>query len=923
MAEVLPCLPFNPMTRNQDHENIDSGALCLRPSTYTGPEPNPPFVFPLEPERIDTTVSSQGSANLEHDLQTQSMNRSKPYHLSINPLPPFEFHPSASDTSSPLTASPARSPRNRTSFPFYASGHRRNGSEFIGGDSRSGGQGLQSTSPTKGEGTLPTPLSARTPPLGNRPRHAHRRSGAISSHDVSTIIKLPHESRGSSAPTTPALASAPSEPQSPSEKIGTTAAGTMPRVDSSTPPRHRGTTSFEGIPRARVGFSDTIEFIPRPLSTISSETSSSLSTILAGHSVTGSITSIVSAGAPSPPSTRTARVALDTTFGRDPLQSRPQTASPTLSNPRKEFPFAETVVPPERPWSSSAAERLAVGNPISRPSSVCEGLSGKNQFQVSTSSTSFPEDTTQGQIPTIFGIWGPSEPQTLRRLPASSRGTELTRPRTSPERKVTKRQRKVKSWAGSILSRKAGRREINDGDITRLTRRSSTPPPSKLALKDEFCLDDVNFDEDTTCVIQTPTDDVLNPPTTTTHFSSWKPRESSSTAESDDFTNMLDLDTVIGTLGATDIGADVDDSASRGFSVARRRMHSSGATGGFSGPGMHYHRRADSLPEMAAINYHAFGFPCLGSTPAMADVSEEEEDDDRHTLKNGEKAVVQQEPTPEEGMLRGLGVKMDDAASTELTSRFSAQLKNFDGGDEPLSTPQIEHELLNSSLKSDVASEEFGAVEIVNTDEEPRAFNATKAPNKSTTSPVFPIDPVLQRPVSAPIDFAVRRFGPAFATPESSCVSSPDFNRTSFETPRMHTANSSITDRATLGSCRTGETGLSMRGSVDDVPSLTSSASMVSARTPRFSRTHANRTDGDLPSSFSTERGISSHSNAGKRSSLASLSRLVGSSYGEKSKLHIEEHAQPDSTEKREKKKGNRISRLMRFWKSKEKLSGS
>lgn len=914
MAEVLPCLSFNPMTRNQDPENIDSGA-------YTGPEPNPPFVFPLEPERRDTTVPSQGPSNLEHDLRTHSMNRSKPHHLSINPLPPFEFHPSGSDSSSPLTASPARSPRNPTSFPFHAGGHRRNGSEFIGGDGRSGGQGLQSTSPTKGEGALPTPLSARTPPLGNRPRHAHRRSGAISSHDVSTVIKLPHEIRGSSAPTTPAMASALPELQSLSEKAGTKAVGTIPREDSSTPPRHRGTTSFEGLPRARVGFSDTIEFIPRPLSTISSETSSSLSTILAGHSVTGSITSIVSAGAPSPPSTRSARAALDTTFERDPPQSRPQTASPTLSNPRKDLPFAETVVPPERPWSSSAAERLVAGNPVSRPSTVCKGLSGENQFQVPTSPKLFPKDAVaQGQIPPSFGMWGPSEPQTLRRLPASSRGTELTRPRTSPERKVTKRQRKVKSWAGSILSRKAGRRETNDGGIT---RRSPTPPPSKLALDDGFCLDDINFDEDTTCVIQTPTDHVLNPPITTNHISSWKPRESSSTAESDDFTNMLDLDTVIGTPGATDTGADVDDSASRGFPVARRRMHSSGATGGFLGPGMHYHRRADSLPEMAAINYHAFGFPCLGSAPVMADVFEEEEDDDKHTLKNVEKAVTQQEPNPEDGILRGLGVKMGDVASTESTSCLNTKLKKPDKGGEPLPTPRIERELSDSSLKSDVAPDEFGAVEIVNADEEPRAFNATKASNISTTSSVFPIDPVLQRPVSAPIDFAVRRFGLAFATPESSCVSSPDFHRTSFDTPRMHTANSSITDRATLGSCRTGETGLSMRGSVDDVPSLTSSASMMSARTPRFSRNHANRTDVDLPASLSTERGSSSHSNVGKRSSLASLSRLVGSSYGEKSKLHIEEHAQPDSTEKREKKKGNRISRLMRFWKSKEKLSSS
>jgi len=47
----------------------------------------------------------------------------------------------------------------------------------------------------------------------------------------------------------------------------------------------------------------------------------------------------------------------------------------------------------------------------------------------------------------------------------------------------------------------------------------------------------------------------------------------------------------------------------------------------------------------------------------------------------------------------------------------------------------------------------------------------------------------------------------------------------------------------------------------------------------------------------------------------------VGSSYGEKSKLNIEEHASQEHAEKVEKRKGSRISRLMRFWKLKEKTS--
>ena len=921
MAEVLPCLPFNPMARTRDHDSMDSGALCLPPPTYHSPEPNPPFVFPLEPENRDAGSSGRTPANPDRGLRPQPMNRSKPQPLSISPLPPFESRPSTSDNTPLPTTSPSRSPRKPPSLSIHAGGHRRNGSEFIGGDSRSGGQGLQSTSPTKGEGALPTPPSAITPPLGNRPRHAHRRSKAISSHDVSHITKLPKENRGSSAPTTPAMEFVSSDLQSSSENPGTKAVGTMSRENSLTPPRHRGTTSFEGLTRPRVGFSDTIEFIPRPLSTISSETSSSLSTILASHSVTGSITSIVSAGAPSPPSTKTNRATSDTIFARDSPQPRPRTASPTLSNDRDGLPSAETIVALERPWSSSAAERPLVVDTVSDSSVAVGSLSGGSQPHESDSSSCrlLSEDGEQDQLPRDFGMGEPSEPQTLRRHPPSSPGAELMRPRTSPEPKVVKRQRKVKSWADSILLRKAGRQELNDNDIT---RRPPTPPPPKPIMDDEFCWDDINFDEDTTCVIHTPIDHVADSPVNSTHVPTWNSRTYVPNPEPDDSTNVLDLDAVIGTRPTTDVGADADDTTSRAFSVARRRMHSSGATGGFSGPGMHYHRRADSLPEMAAINYHTFGFPSLGVNPVMADVFEEEEDDDKHPLNNQGKAVAQEESNSESCIVRGLGVDIGDIGDQESTAPVTKEVKGCDEAGQSLPPTGWGHEIPNSTPRSEVAPEEFGAIEIVNADEEPRGSDAAKVTNKSTLSPVFPIDSVLQRPASAPIDFAIRRFGLAYATPDSSCVSSPDFNRTSFDTPRMHTANSSITDRATLGSCRTGETGLSMRGSVDDVPSLTSSASMVSARPPRFLRQRGNRTDVDLPSSL-TERGNGVQGTASKRSSLASLSRLVGSSYGEKSKLHIEEHVSPDISEKTEKKKGNRISRLMRFWKSKEKLSAS
>jgi hypothetical protein len=65
---------------------------------------------------------------------------------------------------------------------------------------------------------------------------------------------------------------------------------------------------------------------------------------------------------------------------------------------------------------------------------------------------------------------------------------------------------------------------------------------------------------------------------------------------------------------------------------------------------------------------------------------------------------------------------------------------------------------------------------------------------------------------------------------------------------------------------------------------------------------------------------LSSAAVSRKRSSMASLSRLISSSHGEKSKLSIESRA-PHIMEADKKEKGSkskRISRMMQFWKPKD-----
>ncbi len=856
----MPRPSFNHMAMETDHMATSASRM------YGAPEPNPPFVFPMQPETSDVKGSS---VRTDNDRGRKHMNRSRPQRISVNALPPFEFH-SAADRSKSENESPAGSPSKNMPIPSHSSGHRRNGSEFIGGDGRSG-LGLMSSSPTKGGETLPPPSTSLTGPPGNRRGHAHRRSGAISSHDLSIMLKPSNETRGSSAPTTPSDPNENGSFPSDIERATTQPVTQILKRDPPVPTSHRANASFEGPSRPRVGFSETIEFIPRPLSTISSETSSSLSTIRPNHSLTGSITSIVSACTPSPASSKATKSALDTMFEVDFSQPRPKTASPTLHGSEKRLLFREDSRLLKRPSSASASHRSSVeaGGP-----DRWRDLAGDDHpedAQCLSTDLSARDTADIDHAPNFDG----DEPKRSSQ-PPSSRYT------SSLELKRVKRQGKVTSWAESILSRKA--RHDCKGNCG--VHPSPSPHFHTFAGEGDFSLANVTFDEDTSCVIETPVDYDPGSSTIYTEIPPWKPSESSPISDSDTSISVLDLDATLGPFNTPTLGADADDAAA-GSPVSRRRMHSSGTTGGFTGPGMHYHRRTESAPEMVAINYQVFGFPRLNSNSAMADVFEEEEEEEDLSQREG----AQQEDVKDNDSIAGLGVNIVDV-------------------DDCTDPAPMRQERSTSSMKVEgLNDEEFGAVEVVEADEEPRASVMTKSSDESTITPTLSIEPYACRPASAPIDFAMSR-SRLFTTPQSSsAVSSPDFNRTSFDGPRMHTANSSITDRGTLSS---------------DVPSLISSAStMTSARASRFSSSVCNHSSSDLRNSSPPPLPRRGRYDMSKRSSRASLSRLVGSSHNEKSKLSIEERAQPENQEKPERKKHHRLSRLMRFWKSKEKLNSS
>ncbi|MCJ1357935.1 MAG: hypothetical protein MMC33_007931 [Icmadophila ericetorum] len=910
----------------QANDRTGSNLYKSRSISAGQPLPNPPFTFPSIPSPpASPTADTFRSAGSQSNARRRSNPRARPQNLAIESLPAFEFNPS-SGGNTPHSA-PQRSPTKSIAVPPRVGGHRRGGSEFIGGDGKGDGSGLMSSSPTKRDGALPLPGSRMGP--GNRRGHAHRRSGAISSHDLSTILRPSMASLDLNTPRSGSAPTTPSDPIMNSPFLPTfgrsTSQPTIPRLEpgQETP---KDSDVFGSPPKAdlprprvpRVGFSETLEFIPRPLSTISSETSSSLSTVRPGHSVTGSITSIVSDRTASPPSAKKNRVLGD---------------SPSKSELER-FTFRTF---------GNALDTISDVNASGFAGEVPEDFGSVAPFYSSVSpeslrSNSFASDAVGDECLTAPGPgdWAAQFGSNVAKSPIIGtseldRHSDRARPRTSPEPKVTRRQRKVKSWTTSILSRRAKHRVSIDKPLRRQEPASVLGDSTSV---EDPALDHDVLDGEAGSHVQN-SGAAYNPPARI-DFSTWKPREMSSPSTSDDSSPILDLDAALGPFNTPLTPSQEEMFVNNGFSSARRRMHSSGVTGGFTGPGMHYHRRAESAPEMPPISHHAFSLHHRSSNTTMADVFEEDEEDE--SPENGkqemEHSTVDQ-ASPEEAMHGPLMQSADTEKGQEAPSEplnLPSMLETFEkvkavglGVD----IPSEQSGTLAATRTPAVLQEPF-SVEIVDATEEPRFSIATKSSNESTITPTLSTTMLVQQPASAPMDLALQASTRSFDTPEtaSSVISSPDFTNAYFDFPRLGTAHSSITDRTTWSSTRLGEHGQDLGYSVDDVPSLTSSAStMISAHPRRISNSASNRFSGDRPSSLSAEVAPQIWpSNARKRSSLASLSRLVGSSYSEKSKLSIESRATQDEIAAKEKKKGNRISRLMRKFKPKSKseaMSGS
>lgn len=495
-------------------------------------------------------------------------------------------------------------------------------------------------------------------------------------------------------------------------------------------------------------------------------------------------------------------------------------------------------------------------------------------------------------------------------------------------RKSQKKQKKVRSWAGAIFPLKSKRTHAKKP----LSRRSPTPPPIFTRTNSDMAVD---FDEDNTVVIRTPTNsNAPKPPPghmemtlDTTFEASWKPRSYyEQTVETDSFSPVIDLDAALGPFNTPEMSS--GRVAGSAFSQATKRMYSGGRRGEFVGPEMRYHRRAESAPEMPPFDRSALGFPRIGSdsTMAHADVFYEEEEDaflagsqsskslstvegvemiatnavdaSQKTSSDTLETIVPMSSGGKDHGDEGLGIQVtaeDTVGPSDIEDGPGAAIIDERPGDVSMSSPQL------SAKKS---------VEIMETDDwRPRV---PSLPSPGVSPHMLAVD---KRPCSSPVDFS--SIVPQLALPpqrsSSSAFPSPDPSNMSFDGPRSATA-SSMTDHTTFNHPFHDQ----LLGSVEDVPSLTSSTSTKTNNRGRFSSSFYMRSSGERSPSFSTPvPPRTSPSSTAKRASLVSLSRLVGGPYGEKSKLSYEEKPPADDAE-RIRKSNKRISRLM-FWKSKEK----
>lgn len=832
---------------------------------------NPDFVFPR------TAPSPGADQSLGANRRPQSFHanhsgRSAPEHRrakSTMPLPSFSFN--AADSTGLRPDAPQVGLTNELAPPTPSRGHKRTTSEFVGGDSR-----------LLASAAVISPLTTASQPLqiSNRPNHRHRRSAAISSHDVRDIMSPPEPM--------PRLSS--SAPNSPMEELPRPVFGGQDVSASSS----EDESSTRPPSRRQVEFSDTVEFIPRPLSTISSGTEGSYSTAR-GHSVNNSISSMLSLGTPSPPVNRVALIPLETTLECEPSIS----SRSSLEISRRVEKEGQWLKCSPRDSDIQMAESPTTTISFADPESPIKPRPSHRAKDSRQLPTEIERRRSEPTVKTLDEA-GLSNLQTTKSQdPAAvlAADSQLADRRSST--------RKLKDWAMSKMVRTPGKKHARgQSEIVspfRSGNRNSRFIPEPITIPAPVAETDLD------AVFGGPTSPRAAPSTVYSRLENLTPTFTPSASQSslgrstaaEDEGFMLDLDAALGPF----------QTPTMGMHKQRREMHSSRLNRDFTGPGGHYlpnpnHRRTESAPMLTPFDHSRLTTP---TQPVMADVFEEDEEED-----SGRRASAQSLPEDEAAVgiqivdadvsappSRGLGARSDEGAEWEPDRPSPSVVSYLSSG---LSTPTVEHR--PSSIVEETIMEEPSPVEpvsplepvqIVPDYEEPRAPSFTKSSDSSETPTLLGgTTTIPNRPMTSPEYTAYGSGPPPFAPPPELLCGR---GQSSFDTPRVGTSASSVTtaDGRTMSSYATGEGSSSEpRRSVDDVPSLTSSRSTMLSTMQAFPRREGSESRPPYPAlnaraaaanvatyapSMAPSSPMDDETTASrrrKRQSIQSLSQLVG-----------------------------------------------
>lgn len=820
----LPSFSFNPGASHDEVSKMssDKDDDVFNPQTsapvqrVSKPAPLPEFSFNPGADLPDDRTPSPSHPVLEEmALNQQRLSKS----ARPAPLPVFTFNPGQAHGS--LASSPTKLEPDGEGI--KSGGHRRGGSEFVGGKAE--GAQLVVPSPPK-QDTRPS-----GPPVAGLRGHSHKRSQAISVSDIDTSDLIKQHAL--------AKARAPSNPPTPRDN-----AFPFPRPTSGQ--RHSlsiSTRSPPASPRRRenmsmyrsrtVDFSDTVDVIPRPLSMISSETERSNSTIR-GHSLSNSINSFTS---PPPDSIMESPRSASPAMADASLNRRPSTADATLTL-SDSIRHDETLLSmPKRPLSASGSPMVpSPGNPPPR----------KKHFWSAQEAEPSPTPTPRQEKTDPFADIA------LPKLPSDP---DRARPKTAPERSSTHKRRKYHTWTAGIFSKKSKHR-------TPKAKPKRSPTPPSLLRRNSDLVNDI-FDADDTVVLR---EDSPVGSRKQSRLSQNLPVPSLP-LDTEISSPVLDIDAALAPSGNDRRHS--DDHARR-TSTKISKLHSSERRGIVDAFGVS-HRRTESAPALSPVNRTAlFASSRHGSNTSLSeDVFDEEEEDDFLAKEEKTKSASTEQSAA--------------APDTVLTAAREAGLG-----------------------LTNVSSHDDGVLIV---DPEQEAESEDVRSSKSTIeAPTTTEEDIPKKPATSPMSFAYPNPQSHYAsstegrTTSASLISSPDAEHVSFD--------------AQTRPRRYGEPGADfLRPSTDDLPSLSDS---VSSSTFRQGSSSGNaRPSLDHRSNSMFIPGSSRLHENWKRSSLASLNRLMpGSAHGSKSKLE----GLPAPVEDKSKKKNNRLSKLIRFWRSKEDL---